>query len=77
MKDCKHQPSLTEDLEIEMAQAIRFHGHLGPYLVFGLRMGRLARRLLDFDNHFDVKVTAFCGSSTPPSRPMVGFSISA
>ncbi|KYK31599.1 MAG: formylmethanofuran dehydrogenase subunit E family protein [Theionarchaea archaeon] len=30
-----------------LQQAAHFHGHLGPYLVLGLKMGILARNLLD------------------------------
>jgi len=50
-----------------ISRAELFHGHLGPFLVIGLRMGMVARRLLQFEGHFDVRVTAFTGRETPIS----------
>lgn len=32
-----------------------FHGHLGPYVVLGYRMGRQALEILDSDGHFDLQ----------------------
>ncbi len=32
-----------------------FHGHLGPYVVLGYRMGQTALEQLDSDGHFDLK----------------------
>ena len=34
-------------------KAIEFHGHGGPFMVIGLRMGTLALRLLDAHGWFD------------------------
>jgi formylmethanofuran dehydrogenase subunit E len=56
---------LPGSLEELIRQAELFHGHLGPFLVIGLRMGVVARRLLGFGGHFDVRVTAFTGRETP------------
>ncbi|OPX79635.1 MAG: FmdE, Molybdenum formylmethanofuran dehydrogenase operon [Methanosaeta sp. PtaB.Bin087] len=36
-----------DDLEEAINKAVEFHGHLGPFLVLGVRMGLLARRELD------------------------------
>lgn len=58
---------LPHDLEDMLDLAKRFHGHLGPYLVFGLRMGLKAGEVLGFEGHFDVKVKAYVGSETPLS----------
>ncbi|MBN1808934.1 MAG: CooT family nickel-binding protein [Planctomycetes bacterium] len=56
--------------------AVRLHGHLGPYLVFGLRMGLLAKKRLDFTGHFDVDVTAYTGCKTPVSCMVDGLQYS-
>ena len=34
------------DLDVLIAQGVALHGHLGPYLVSGIRMGLLALDLL-------------------------------
>lgn len=62
-----------EDL---ISRAVEFHGHLGPFLVLGLRMGLMARRMLGFAGHFDVKVNAFTGTRTPVSCIVDGLQVS-
>ncbi len=51
------------ELPEELVPLKRFHGHLGPYVVIGYRMGRLARE------RFDGKMTAvvFAGRHPPMS----------
>jgi formylmethanofuran dehydrogenase subunit E len=44
----------------------RFHGHLGPYVVLGYRMGRLARKALDV-GAFDLSAEVFTGTEPPLS----------
>jgi len=39
-------PSEEEKLKLLIEDAERFHGHLGPFLVIGVRMGRLAEKIL-------------------------------
>jgi len=40
--------SVEEDeLEMAISNAVKLHGHLGPFLVIGVRMGRIAKRILD------------------------------
>lgn len=58
---------LPHDLGEVLGLAKRFHGHLGPYLVFGIKMGLKAKALLGFEGHFDVKVAAHVGGKTPLS----------
>jgi formylmethanofuran dehydrogenase subunit E len=43
---------VTESKEIPLLikNAARLHGHLGPFLVIGVRMGCLAKRYLEGDN---------------------------
>ena len=45
MKDIKSKISV--ELTSLMKKAADFHGHLGPFLVIGVRMGSLARRILN------------------------------
>ncbi len=44
-----------------------FHGHLGPYLVLGYRMGRIALRELDSRGHFGLSVTVHSKLEPPAS----------
>ena len=47
-----------------LRQATRFHGHLGPWLVLGLKAGTYARRKLDA-SPFDLQARVFCPPRTP------------
>jgi len=47
-----------------LKQATRFHGHLGPWLVLGLRAGSYARRKL-VASPFELRAQVFCPSGTP------------
>lgn len=47
-----------------LGQAARFHGHLGPWLVLGLKAGRYARRKLGA-SPFDLRARVFCPPHTP------------
>jgi len=58
---------LPDSLEELIQRAVSFHGHLGPFLVLGLRMGLLAKRRLGFEGHFDVRGLALTGAQTPVS----------
>jgi formylmethanofuran dehydrogenase subunit E len=40
----------TSELETSMKDAAELHGHLGPFLVIGVRMGKAARKILSFGN---------------------------
>ncbi|MFO7956288.1 MAG: CooT family nickel-binding protein [Candidatus Brocadiia bacterium] len=66
----------TDTLESLVDRATAFHGHLGPYLVFGVRMGLLARERLGFEGHFDLNVVAFTGTETPVSCVIDGLQVS-
>lgn len=44
-----------------------FHGHLGPYVVLGYRMGRLALEKTKSDGHFDLSVEIHSILEPPPS----------
>jgi formylmethanofuran dehydrogenase subunit E len=47
-----------------LRQATRFHGHLGPWLVLGLKAGTYARSKLAA-SPFELRARVFCPQSTP------------
>jgi formylmethanofuran dehydrogenase subunit E len=47
-----------------------FHGHLGPYLVLGYRMGRIALRELDSPGHFGLSAVV-SSLLTPPQSCLI------
>lgn len=49
-----------------LKRAAEFHGHLGPYLVLGLRMGVLAKNTLNADP-FEIKAEIHTKKKTPRS----------
>ncbi len=52
----------------------RFHGHLGPYVVLGYRMGRYAKRSLAV-NPFSLRAEVFTGPSPPVSCLVDGIQV--
>ena len=52
---------------ISLEEAVRFHGHLGPFLVLGLRIGDLAIKRLGAKRHFGVFVRVKGASKRPKS----------
>jgi formylmethanofuran dehydrogenase subunit E len=61
--DAAHQlEAIDEELYIKT-----FHGHLGPYLVLGYRMGRIALRELDSAGHFGLSVIVHSRLEPPAS----------
>ena len=42
--------SSQSELELAIENAVRLHGHLGPFLVLGVRMGKLAKERLKKDS---------------------------
>ncbi len=61
-------PEGVDDITILRA----FHGHLGPYVVAGLRLGRYALARLRADPHFGVEAEVHCPDRPPPSCVMDG-----
>ena len=51
----------------------RFHGHLGPYVVIGYRMGSMARETLDGK----LRAVSYTGSTTPLSCIIDGVQFSS
>lgn len=64
------------ELQEAAERAVAFHGHLGPYVVLGARMGLLAKKILGFEGHFDVKVRAYVGREPPVSCLADGLQVS-
>lgn len=58
---------------LEAASA--FHGHLGPYLVLGLKAGELANKIMGGDP-FKMKAEVFCPSKPPHSCIVDGIQFS-
>jgi len=55
------------DLDVLISQGVALHGHLGPYLVSGIRMGLLALDLLGCSGYSDIQAESDAGSKTPLS----------
>lgn len=62
------------DVPPELAEAARFHTHLGPYLVVGLRMGRVVTREMG-DTPFSYRVSARTGRRPPYSCLVDGIQV--
>ena len=59
-----------------LKQIEKFHGHLGPYVVLGYKMGEIANKILGKD-FFSKKATVFSGISPPLSCIIDGVQISS
>lgn len=59
-----------------LKKAIDFHGHLGPYLVLGLKMGPLALKEIKAGKHFGVEVIVRGACLKPKSCLIDGLQLS-
>jgi len=57
----------TVDLDDMIRRGTLLHGHLGPFLVAGIRMGLLALELLESPGYFGIHAESDAGSITPQS----------
>lgn len=57
----------TVDLDRMIEQGVHFHGHLGPFLVAGIRMGLLALEVLSSQGYFDIQAESETGTGPPLS----------
>ena len=59
--------SENDDLVLEIRNAEKLHGHLGPFLVIGVRIGSLAKRILNTSTREsnELRVTAKLPFLTP------------
>jgi len=55
------------DREALLSRIEDFHGHLGPYVIFGFRAGQLALRVLEAKGFFDLEADVHCGDRPPVS----------
>lgn len=61
---------------ITLTEAVKFHGHLGPYLVLGLLMGESAVKELGCRRHFGIKAVVKGADKRPKSCLIDGIQIS-
>lgn len=57
----------NEDLRTMIERGTLLHGHLGPYLVAGIRMGLLALLNLKSSGYFDLRAESEAGRTPPLS----------
>ena len=62
---------------ILLARAVEFHGHLGPFLILGIRMGVIARSMLKAQNHEDLTAIMFVNPRPPISCTVDGVQVSS
>lgn len=67
-----HLFNITKDYTA--ADLAAFHGHLGPYIVLGYRIGRYARDHF-CDDPFSMKATVHCSGKPPESCVVDGVQI--
>jgi len=57
----------TADVEELIERGTHLHGHLGPFLIAGIRMGLLALELLESPGYFGIQAESQTGTITPLS----------
>lgn len=57
---------LNLEKNFTVADLAAFHGHLGPYIVIGYRIGKYARKHV-CDNPFDLRARVYCAGMPPQS----------
>ncbi|MDD5155321.1 MAG: formylmethanofuran dehydrogenase subunit E family protein [Candidatus Omnitrophica bacterium] len=62
--------------KISLNEAIKFHGHLGPWLVLGLVMGEYALKKLKANKYFGLKVKVWGANRRPKSCLIDGLQLS-
>ncbi len=67
------QRTYTRELE---ETAVRLHGHGGPFMVIGLRMGLEALNILDVRGWFDIKCKAVLRWAPPDACVLDGIQVS-
>ncbi|MGQ9725628.1 MAG: FmdE family protein [Candidatus Bathycorpusculaceae bacterium] len=68
---------LDEKFKVAIKEAEKFHGHLGPFLVLGVRMSETAKKILKTasEENFDLQVTAKLPLLTPFSCVLDGIQV--
>lgn len=62
--------------KFSLKEAIKFHGHLGPYLILGLLMGDLAVKKLKCRKHFGLDTVIKGANKRPKSCLIDGLQLS-
>jgi len=63
-------------MRVSIKEAVKFHGHLGPYLVLGIRAGEMALKKLGCKKYFGVEVRVFGAVKKPKSCFIDGLQLS-
>lgn len=61
---------------IPVKEAVKFHGHLGPYLILGLIAGDLSLKKLGAKKYFGLKVKVYGANIKPKSCLVDGLQLS-
>jgi len=61
---------------VTLKEAIRFHGHLGPYLILGIIAGELAFKKLRCKKYFGLNVKVWGANKKPKSCLVDGLQLS-
>jgi len=61
---------------ITLKEAEKFHGHLGPYLILGLKAGELALQKLKAKKYFGIEIKVFGAEEKPKSCLIDGLQLS-
>ncbi len=61
---------------ISLKEAIKFHGHLGPYLILGILGGNLGLKKLGIKKYFDLRVLVYGANKKPKSCLIDGLQLS-
>lgn len=59
-----------------LKEAVKFHGHLGPYLVLGLKAGELALKKINCKQYFGLEVKVWGATEKPKSCIIDGLQLS-
>jgi len=62
--------------KITLKEAIKFHGHLGPYLILGLLAGEAALKKLNCRKYFALEVKVWGATQKPKSCLIDGLQLS-
>ncbi|MFH1269831.1 MAG: formylmethanofuran dehydrogenase subunit E family protein [Candidatus Omnitrophota bacterium] len=63
--------------KISLREAVKFHGHLGPYLVLGILAGEMAIKKLEARKYFGLEVMVRGATQKPKSCLIDGLQLSA
>lgn len=61
---------------VSLEKAVKFHGHLGPYLVLGILAGELALKKLKCQKYFGLDVSVWGANKKPRSCLIDGLQLS-